>query len=204
MNYKDLNPNKIITTPGGTLTQVIGDEDHANLSVALVKMDELSKGLKHYHDNIKEVYLFTEGKGKIIINENENIIDGPVIYIIDAKNVHYIESITEMNFCCICTPPWTEQHEFVSNEYNLKENITETKEIGPITDNITIYDIKEEFHINTKEPRIYYILEGTGTLKINDKEYEIKLNDCYYLTDESEIIIPSSNLKFALVTNLGV
>ena len=64
MNYKDSNPNKIITTPGGTLTQVIGDEDHANLSIALVKMDELSKGLKHYHDNIKEVYLFTEGKEK--------------------------------------------------------------------------------------------------------------------------------------------
>ena len=73
-NYIDEHKEKIQITPGGKLCQVFGKNEKASCSVALVNMDQNSKGIKHYHDNITEIYIFIKGKGKIIINENENEI----------------------------------------------------------------------------------------------------------------------------------
>ena len=74
-NYIDTHQGKIIDTPGGKLCQVIGKDNKASCSVALVNMDANSHGIKHFHDNITEIYIFTMGDGSIFINENENIIN---------------------------------------------------------------------------------------------------------------------------------
>jgi len=74
MGYLEDNREKIISTPGGKLCQVFGAIEKANSSIALVKMFEKESGLYHYHDNITEIYVFSKGRGKIIINGIENEI----------------------------------------------------------------------------------------------------------------------------------
>ena len=60
-NYIEKHKAKIQKTPGGSLCQVFGNKEGAKCSIALVTMDENSNGLKHYHDNITEIYLFSKG-----------------------------------------------------------------------------------------------------------------------------------------------
>ena len=61
-NYIDEHKNKIQETPGGKLCQVFGKTENASCSIALVEMDQNNNGVKHYHDNITEIYIFTKGK----------------------------------------------------------------------------------------------------------------------------------------------
>lgn len=61
MGYLEENKDKVISTPGGTLCQVFGTNENASSGIALVSMDENSKGTYHYHDNITEIYVFSKG-----------------------------------------------------------------------------------------------------------------------------------------------
>ena len=212
-NYIDTHKNKIQKTPGGTLCQVFGDKEGASCSIALVTMDECSEGLKHYHDNITEIYLFSTGSGSIIINGNENMIESGDLYIITPGNAHYIKADTKMEFACICTPPWTEEHEFVVTEYTKDNNISKITSDGILQvlsekngHEIKQYTTEKEFmpDCNMKNyRRVYYFISGNGKIKIEDKEYEIKANTCYEVKQGfSEIINPEGSLKFVVVCDI--
>ena len=210
MNYQELHKDKIQEVPGGTLCQVFGDKEKASCSVALVHMNENSNGVRHYHNDITEIYLFSKGKGSININGNINEINDGDCYIIPPNNIHYIESNEEMDFACICTPPWIESKEFAVNEEIQGENINKTEITGTLqklsdkeNHEIRLYETANEFipSDNMKNyKRVYYFITGEGIFKIDDKEYPIKPNICYEVNKETnEIIIPNTELKFVVV-----
>ena len=212
-NYINKHKEKIQKTPGGELCQVFGDKENAACSIALVKMDENSNGLKHYHDNITEIYLFTKGNGKIIINEHENIINDGDCYIIKPNNVHYISAETEMEFACICTPPWTEEHEIHVEDRQNGNNITKYEGLGVIQKlgkenehSVRLIEIQDEFKptINMeKYRRVYYFIEGTGIINIDNNEYEIKPGSCYEIFENSVKYIKTNNkLRFVVVCDI--
>ena len=209
-NYIEEDKTKIQKTPGGSLCQVFGNKEGAKCSIALVTMDENSNGLKHYHDNITEIYLFSKGEGSIIINEHENIINSGDCYIIPAGNTHYIKADTNMEFACICTPPWTEEHEFIVNNTTMGNNISPTNKTGIIQvlssnpDNyIKLYEINNYFKPTTNMKnyrRVYYFIQGNGLINIDNKNYDIKPGYCYEVKNESnEYIETNEKIKFVLV-----
>lgn len=208
-NYIDLNKNKIVDIPGGKLCQVMGDDDGALCSIALVTMDANSKGIKHFHDNITEIYVFSKGNGSIVINENKNIINEGDCFILPPNNSHYIESKSNMNFICICTPPWKKDHEFEVKDIHAGKNI-ESNNIegilqvlgGNINQNIKRIKINNSFKPNEsirKYTRIYYIIAGTGVIKNGEETINIKPNNCLKLNFENEIIFAKEKLDIILV-----
>ena len=208
-NYIDTHQEKIIDTPGGKLCQVIGKDNKASCSVALVNMDAKSKGIKHFHDNITEIYIFTIGDGSIFINENENIINDGDCFIIPPNTSHYIETKTNMSFLCICTPPWEEQHEFEINEIHTGKNILKNNSEGilQILGNDTDHNIKrikitDKFTPNynmKKYSRIYYIINGNGIIKNNEEVVNIGPNDCLKFDLENETVVANKELEFILI-----
>lgn len=208
-NYIDAHQEKIIDTPGGKLCQVIGKNNNVSCSVALVNMDANSKGIKHFHDNITEIYIFTIGDGSIFINENENVINKGDCFIISPNTSHCIETKTNMSFLCICTPPWEEQHEFEINEIHSGKNILKNNDEGilQILSNDTDHNIKrikinDEFKPSLsmkKYTRIYYIINGTGIIKNSDEVVNIGPNDCFKFDIENEIIVTNKELEFILI-----
>lgn len=209
-NYIEKHKEKIQDTPGGTLCQVFGDKEGASCSIALVKMDSNSNGIKHYHNNITEIYLFSKGEGSIIINEHENIINNGDCYIIPANNTHYIHANKEMEFACICTPPWTEEREIATTEENNGPNILVNNQTGIIQvlgpepeHNVKMYKINDYFAPNEnmkKYRRVYYFITGNGSITIDNKNYNIKPNHCYEVLENSnEYIKTTESLKFVLV-----
>lgn len=209
-NYIDDNKEKIQYTPGGTLCQVFGANEGASCSVALVTMNENSNGLKHYHDNITEIYVFNKGEGKIIINGNKHMVSNGDCFIIPPKTIHFIEAITQMEFVCICTPPWTPEHEFVT------EDVADSTDIDKCLGYGALQKLSEEnchnvFRIKSKDDfvpnyemkkfvRVYYCINGTGTIIIDGIKYEIKQGDCFLVKEDScETINPENELDFILV-----
>lgn len=209
-NYIDDNKEKIQYTPGGTLCQVFGANEKANCSVALVTMDANSNGLKHYHDNITEIYVFNKGEGRIIINGNEHLVSNGDCFIIPPKNTHFIEAITQMEFVCICTPPWTPEHEFLADDNNNQNDVTKFMEYGlmqKLSDEenhkISRIKINKEYNPDLKLhnfERVYYFIKGTGSIIIDGNKYEINQGNCFLVKKDSvEIVIPENELDFILV-----
>ena len=209
-NYIDDNKEKIQYTPGGTLCQVFGANESANCSIALVTMNEKSNGLKHYHDNITEIYVFNKGKGKIIINEIEHKVSNGDCFIIPPKTIHFIEAITQMEFVCICTPPWTPEHEFVSDKILTKNNIEKYLESGVLqklseeaNHNISRIKTNNEYTPDFEAQnfvRVYYFIKGTGSIIIDGVKHEINQGNCFLVNETStEIINPENELDFILV-----
>ena len=212
-NYIDDNKEKIQYTPGGTLCQVFGANEKASCSIALVTMDENSSGLKHYHDNITEIYVFNKGEGKIIINGNEHKVSNGDCFIIPPKTIHFIEAITRMEFVCICTPPWTPEHEFEADDNIRKNDITKCLEYGILqrlsedTNHIVSrIKINNEFEPNFETQnfvRVYYFIKGTGSITIDGVKNEISQGNCFLVNEAStEIINPESELDFILVCDV--
>lgn len=209
-NYINKHPEKIQNTPGGTLCQVFGANEKANCSIALVCMDEKSNGIQHYHDNITEIYLFSKGQGNIIINGNVNKIEEGDCYIIPPKNTHFIKSDTKMEFACICTPPWTEEHEFEVKQDISGDNIDKWEENGILNilgsesnHNIQLYDVDTDFIPNQdmkKYRRVYYCVSGKGTIVIDGEKFDFSSNTCYEILEEQEECIKvDDKLKFVVV-----
>lgn len=205
-DYVSTHLDKVQNTPGGKLCQVFGKLEHASCSVAIVKMEPSNNGVCHYHDNITEIYIFTKGKGKIVINGHENEIKGGECYIITPGNVHYIEAIEEMDFLCICTPPWEESHEFIVNDIKLGNNILKCDKYGilqklsdDIDHNISRVKIMDDFVLINKAEfrRVYYFVSGKGSIVIDNIEYNIMPGDCYEVLNNScECIKPNGEVEF--------
>lgn len=213
-NYIDEHLEKVKKTPGGNLCEVLGRDDGATCSIAVVHMDKDSVGEKHYHDTITEVYVFSKGKGRIIINGHVNEIRCGEWYLIEPGNVHYIETDTEMDFLCVCTPPWEKSHEFVSDE------ILSDREILGMSSNGVIEMLSEnDGHVickyeiyNSKGPsfwaknykRIYYIVSGTGKIVIDNEDFIVKPGDCYLVDkDSNEELYADCRLEVVLVTEFS-
>lgn len=208
--YIEEHKEKIQQVPGGTLCQVFGEGEGAFCSVAIVTMEENGNGVKHFHKDITEMYLFSNGVGNIIINGHANQVKEGDCYIIPPNNVHYIEALTNMDFLCICTPPWTEEREFtVLNEVD-GSNISKYENLGIIQKlsneeghNIGLYETDEIFVPNEslkKYKRVYYLISGEAVIKINGIESTFLFGDCYEIDEYSnEEVIPKGKIKFALV-----
>lgn len=213
MNYIEMHKDRIETTQCGILLQVIGENNNASCSVALVSMKENESGLSHYHDNITEIYVFNKGKGTITINREINEIDGHKLFIVPPKTTHFISSITNMEFLCICTPPWTNEHEFETTEILNKIKVEEYKNNGILIKfsddpehsvnkmKINNYYLPDEG--SKKYNRIYYFISGTGTINIDSNEYEINANTCFeVLKDSKEFIKTDNELEVILIQDI--
>lgn len=208
INYLESHKEKIQNTPGGSLCQVYGDREGKHCSIALVNMDSSSNGLQHYHKDICEIYLFSKGRGKIIINGNENIINEGDCYIITNNNTHYIEADSNMSFACICTPPWREDREFVSDTLEKCDNVSKYTDLGiiqnlsnDINNNVTLYNINGEFNTDNRNyNRVYYFISGTGTLNSNTSSISIVPGTCFFFSkDDLEYINNANKLRFVVV-----
>ncbi len=212
--YQVEHKEKITSAPGGKLCQVYGKLENAKCSIALVEMASSSSGVKHFHDNITEIYLFAKGNGQIIINDNINQINEGDIYIIPKGNVHFIKTNTNMKFACICTPPWEEKHEFIVEESKINNNIEKCNECGIIQmlsnqeeNCIKIIELSNEYIPNENEKkylRVYYFISGEGILEANGERINIEPGMCFEFAFENEKIINTNKLKFLLVCELNL
>lgn len=184
-NAKD---NNKIATPGGTLVEVCGEKTDSPCSVALVTMDSNNKGLKHKHDNLTEIYLFTKGIGKITINENEHIIHPGDIYIIPKENCHQIETISDMEFCCICSPAWTSRHEFEVTDKHPGKDINSTNDL--LLQETPVKIEKKIINGPVKIAEPFYVLKGKGN-NLVPGDY---INEEIELIPEEEMIIVTVKL----------
>ena len=209
MGYLEENKDKIIDTPGGNLCQVFGKNENASCSIALVKMNENSKGVYHYHDNITEIYVFSKGKGTITINGNINQINSCDCFVIPPKNGHLIISETQMEFECICIPPWEEEHEFILEENTVISDLKVNKQdtygkINDIQENIYYDNLKTgnsiENIVESECMEVYYFSKGTGKIIIDGKENIINEAQCYLLNSNSKYrIIADTDLIYSKV-----
>ena len=210
LDYVLEHKDKIQNVPGGTLCQVFGENEGASCSVAIVTMNENGSGVKHYHKDITEIYLFSEGTGNIVINEHVNKVKEGDCFIISPNNVHYIVAKTDMKFLCICTPPWIEEREFVVTDHVVGDNIAKFDRTGIIQKfsneaehNVKFYEISDKFLVNEniqKYRRVYYCVSGNGVINIAGHDSVFNAGSCYEISDQTiEEIIPNGNMKFVLI-----
>lgn len=216
MGYLEDNRDKNQSTPGGELCQVFGASEKANASIALVKMYVGEKGAYHYHDNITETYIFAKGSGRIIINGVENEVFPGDVYEIPPKNGHLIIADSEMEFECICTPPWEEEHEFIIPEgETVSESVIEKKtdfseaiklnnggaiSIEKLSNGKTIQNVVDNNHVE-----VYYFPVGTGKILINGFEKEIHEGECFLVNPNSIVVIHAeSDMTFSKVKDQNV
>lgn len=211
MGYLEENKEKNQSTPGGELCQVFGANEKANASVALVKMYAGERGVYHYHDNITETYVFSKGSGKIIINGIENEIIPGDIYEIPPKNGHLIVANSEMQFECICTPPWEEEHEFIIPEGHIISSSVIGKK-QDVDNNMSINNGGEisvrrlgkgtsiQNVVSNNQVEVYYFPIGRGKILINGFEKEIHEGECFLATPNSIVVIRAeSDMIFSTV-----
>ena len=181
MGYFEEHPEKYLLSPGTTLCQIFGDKENASASVALVKMDNGSKGVLHYHDNITEIYFFSNEKGIININGHEHEVEAGDCYVIPANNTHFVDARNDMKFVCVCTPPWTEEREFIVDDFISENDYSKVPNYGVIFEN---EKLKVEYNgiaggdtinkVASSDAReVYYFAKGCGVIVIDEKEYEI-------------------------------
>jgi len=217
MGYFEEHSEKWLkTVAGGVLCQVFGDSDGATASIALVKMPQNGIDLKHYHDNITEVYVFSKGEGIITINGNENHVESGDCYVVPPNNVHFVSAKTDLEFVCICMPPWTEEHEMVVTGKEEKNNNIEKLK------NCDLYfklgkEEKHEVTLNFLEAeglvipnlytsnltRIYYFVKGSGQIRIDNKAYNVNEGECFKIEpNEKEEIIANNELLFVSIYDI--
>ena len=182
MGYFEEHPEKYLLSQGTTLCQVFGDKENASASVALVKMDKGSKGVLHYHDNITEIYFFSNERGIININGHEHEVEAGDCYVIPDNNTHFVDARNDMKFVCVCTPPWTEEHEFVVENFISGNDYSKVPNYGVVFEN---EKLKVEYNIivdgdtlnkvvNSDVREVYYFAKGTGTIIIDGVENIIR------------------------------
>lgn len=211
MGYLEENRDKNQSTPGGELCQVFGAFEKANASIALVKMYAGEKGVYHYHDNITEVYVFSKGKGQIIINGVEHEINSGDVYEIPPKNGHLIIANSEMQFECICTPPWEEEHEFIIPDgekindsiIEKKQNFEESIKLNNDGE-ISIHKLSKESTIQNivtnNYVEVYYFFVGVGKISINGIVKEIHEGECFLVNPNDVVeIYAESDMIFSRV-----
>lgn len=216
MGYLEDNRDKNQSTPGGELCQVFGASEKANASIALVKMYVGEQGEYHYHDNITETYVFAKGNGRIIINGIEHEIFPGDVYEIPPKNGHLIIADSEMEFECICTPPWEERHEFIIPEGEIiNGSIIEKKQdftshiklnnngeisIQRLNSGTTMKNV-----VGSNYVEVYYFSVGTGKILINGFEKEIHEGECFLVNPNDTVAIRAeTDITFSKVKDQNV
>lgn len=207
MGYWEENKNKVQETPGGELCQVFGENERANSSVALVKMNVGQNGLPHYHDNITEIYAFATGKGFIEIGDNKKRIEQGDVYVVTPNNSHFIQAKTEMEFVCICIPPWNIKHEFLNADKKTNDIKKQEKE-GIIFENqektvtVKANKISVRTKYSIKRRTVFYFQVGEGKIIIDGKEQSIHMGEAFLVEPRQEVtIIPEHELKYISATD---
>lgn len=200
MGYFEEHPEKYLLSTGTTLCQIFGDKENASASVALVKMDKASKGVLHYHDNITEIYFFSNEKGVININGHEHEVEAGDCYVIPANNTHFVDARNNMNFVCVCTPPWTEEHEFVVDTFISENDYSKVPNYGVVFEN---EKLKVEYSalgdsdvinkvVDADVREVYYFAKGKGTLTIDGEENAIHEGEGFELKSGQHIEIKAN------------
>jgi len=208
MGYFEEHSEKYLISPGTKLCQVFGKTENANASVALVKMEKNAKGLLHYHDNITEIYFFSNQTGIININGIEHQVKAGECFVIPANNTHFIDAKENMNFMCVCIPPWTEEHEFVTREFISNIDIERHDEYGILFENeklkveynkILANNIFEKTcELGGRE--VYYFAKGSGKIIIDGITKEIHEGEGFEILEGQNIsIVPKDELIYMVV-----
>ena len=136
------------------------------------------------------------------------------IYEIPPKNGHLILADSEMEFECICTPPWEEKHEFTIP----KDKIISSAKIEKILSygkikklnnggKISIEYLKQGQNFQTTVDNnfveVYYFQKGKGRIIIDEDERKIHEAECFLVNSNSKVVIlPDSDLKFSRVKDI--
>lgn len=208
MGYFEEHPEKYLISPGTKLCQVFGQAENANASVALVKMEKGSKDVLHYHDNITEIYFFSKENGIININGNEHKVSSGDCYVITSNNTHFVEASSDIDFVCVCIPPWTEEHEFVTKEFISDMDFKQVDKYGTVFKNEKIvveYNTLSEEKIVDRKceeyfKEVYYFAKGTGKIIIDGLEKEIHEGEGFEISRNEQVIIkPNEELTYLYV-----
>lgn len=200
MGYFEEHPEKYLLSPGTTLCQIFGDKENASASVALVKMEAGSKGVLHYHDNITEIYFFSKENGIININGHEHEVAAGDCYVIPSNNTHFVDARNNMNFVCVCTPPWIPEHEFIVDNFINENDYNKVPNYGVIYENELLrveYNLLEKEEVINKvveanKREVYYFAKGCGTLTIDETEYEIHEGEGFEINASQKVIVKAS------------
>ncbi len=101
----------ISTKHGETIYELLGrevGESSERHSIAQVTILPGDASLLHYHPKAEESYFILKGKAKILIGEEETVIEHGHTVLIKALTPHKIVNIGEgiLEFLAICVPAW--------------------------------------------------------------------------------------------------
>jgi len=88
-----------------------GDKN-LSFSLAYAKLSPGASSLKHELGQ-EELYIFTAGKGEIIIDTERTAIESGQSILVPRKTLQYVRNTGDEELCfyCIVSPPWTEEEE---------------------------------------------------------------------------------------------
>lgn len=83
-------------------------------SLAFAKIEPGKKSLPHTLGG-SETYIFTAGKGTIVVNGQRQRVASGMVVLVPANAEQYVENegTTTLCFYCIVAPPWREEAEEV-------------------------------------------------------------------------------------------
>ena len=159
-----------------------------------------SHSLRKSRESVKpitEIYFFSNEKGIININGHEHEVEAGDCYVIPANNTHFVDARNNMNFVCVCTPPWTVEHEFIVEDFISENDYSNIMEYGVVYESeslIVEYNLlkkEEKFSkiIADNKKEVYYFAKGNGEITIDDEIRKINEGEGFEILPNQEVTI---------------
>jgi len=108
---KDDVQNPIITPNGETIYEIIGrftGEKSDVHSVAHISLAANKSTILHYHPETEESYYILKGKGRMIVGDEERIIESGQVVLIPKMKKHKLYNLEDgpLEMIAVCVPAW--------------------------------------------------------------------------------------------------
>lgn len=93
---------------GETLYELLTSQQSDKHSVALVELQPKKASLKHYHPEMEETYYLLSGQARMVINDEEKLVQAGDLIFVPKQATHQIfnESECKVTYLAICAPAW--------------------------------------------------------------------------------------------------
>lgn len=116
--YADLEP--YVTADGSTIREWVGPgySPARNQSLAEATLPPGASTIAHHHAVSEELYLFTSGRGRLRIGEEERDVQSGDCAVIPPGQVHQVHNSgdADLVFVCACSPAYSHEDTFLAED----------------------------------------------------------------------------------------
>ncbi len=108
---RELYKNNPISRNGESIYEIIRSEDNLPIGIAVADIEE---SRLHFHKYTHEWYLVLEGKGKIVLDEEEVFVEKDFLIYIKPETKHKAKNTGKSKFkiLVITYPPWSKEDHY--------------------------------------------------------------------------------------------